>query len=59
MRAECAAEGKMNGKLEQWDMYASGTDEKWSHRKALFFVAASSAVFWASIILLLRLTPFG
>jgi hypothetical protein len=49
----------MNGKLERWDMYASGADEKWSHRKALLFVAASSAVFWASIILLLRLTSFG
>jgi hypothetical protein len=49
----------MNGELEQWDMHASGADEKWSHRKALSFVAASSAVFWASIILLLRLTSFG
>jgi hypothetical protein len=52
-------QGKMNGKLEQFDTYASGADEKWSHRKALFFVAASSAVIWASIVLLLRLTSFG
>jgi hypothetical protein len=49
----------MNGKLEQRDVHASGADEKWSHRKALFFVSASSTVFWASIILLLRLTSFG
>jgi len=49
----------MNGKLERCDMHASRADEKWSHRKALFFVAASSAAFWASIILLLRLKSFG
>ncbi|HEY1876628.1 MAG TPA: hypothetical protein VGG66_04125 [Rhizomicrobium sp.] len=49
----------MNGKLEHWDMRASGADEKWSRRKALFFVSASSTVFWASVILLLRLTSFG
>jgi hypothetical protein len=49
----------MNGKLEQSDRYALGADEKWSHRKALFLVVASSTALWASIILLLRLTSFG
>ena len=49
----------MNGKLQQWDVYAQRTDDKWSHRKAILFVAASSTLFWASIILLLRLTSIG
>jgi len=57
--AERAPQGKMNGKLQQCDRYASGADEKWSHRKAILFVAASSTVFWASIILLLHLTSVG
>ncbi|HUE65003.1 MAG TPA: hypothetical protein VMO78_11575 [Rhizomicrobium sp.] len=49
----------MDGKLQQWDVYAPAADGKWSHRKAILFVAASSVLFWASIILLLRLTSFG
>ena len=49
----------MNSKLRHWDIFASGDDEKWSHRKAILFVVASSTVFWASIILLLRLASFS
>jgi hypothetical protein len=49
----------MNGKLQKWDAYTPGTDDKWSPRKAILFVAGSSTVFWASIILLLRLTSLG
>ncbi len=49
----------MNGKLQQWDGCAPRTDEKWSHRKAILFVAGASTLFWASVILLLRLTSLG
>ncbi len=50
----------MNGELQHWDVYAPRTghsSEKWSYRKALLFMAAASVASWASIILLLHLTP--
>jgi len=51
----------MNGRLQQWDvcaLHAAPADEKWSYRKSLVFVVASSSACWAGILLLLYLTRF-
>jgi hypothetical protein len=49
----------MNGRLQQWDicaLHATPAGEKWSYRKSLVFLLASSSACWAGVILLLRLT---
>jgi hypothetical protein len=46
----------MNDNLQHLETRASRgrANHKWSYRKALFFVSASSIAFWAGILLLLR-----
>ena len=46
----------MSDNFQHWEFCASRgrADQKWSYRKALLFVSASSIAFWAGILLLLR-----
>lgn len=52
----------MYGQLHQWDicaLHAANDNEAWSQRKSIVFLAASSSLVWATILLLLRLTTLS